>query len=370
MNQSVSWGAQSVPSMSGKVALVTGANSGLGAATATALAAAGARVILACRSADRAQTVRVQLEGDHHLVEVIDLADLQSVAQCAQRLRQSAIELDLLICNAGVMALPKASTADGFETHFAVNHLGHFALTCQVLELLAPTGKVVTVASHWHRAAPSGWDPKAQGRYHPWMAYGRSKLANMLFASELDRRLKAAGSAIQSLAAHPGYAVTNLVHVAPQMTNAKLTASVMKLGDQLIAQSAQDGALPTLRAATDGSTKGGEYFGPDGWFEIRGKATEVSRSVVASDPQAAAELWALSEKCVGMSFDVAERLHRAPQGPNDSSLSLREGSDLPEHTDEPVSPVGGDVIAEIETIEEIAQVEREDLLSGATIVKP
>ncbi|MFE6821865.1 oxidoreductase [Streptomyces sp. NPDC057690] len=289
------WNATDIPDQSGRTAVVTGANSGLGLATVEALARAGAHVVLAVRDPRRGEAAAAAVPGS---VEVrrLDLADLSSVREFAAGWRG---DLDLLINNAGVMNIPEARTKDGFETQFGTNHLGHFALT----NLLLPhiTDRVVVLSSGAHRMPGS---PRIHfdnldltGEYSPMAAYSQSKLANLLFTLELQRRLGEAGSPVRALAAHPGWAATNL-----QGHDASLLRRLfMRLGNRLIAQDGRAGALPTLYAAVR-DLPGASYVGPDGLFEMRGAPTLVGRSAAAGDPAAALRLWTVSEELTGVTF--------------------------------------------------------------------
>ncbi|SDP16786.1 NADP-dependent 3-hydroxy acid dehydrogenase YdfG [Klenkia soli] len=285
------WSTVDIPSQAGRTAVVTGANSGLGLATARALAAAGAHVVLAVRDVGRGERAARSITGD---VEVrrLDLADLASVREFASSWTG---DLDLLVNNAGIMMVPAGRTADGFELQFGTNHLGHFALTSLLLPHI--TDRVVTVSSGLHRSGTIVLDDLNWERrpYSDTGAYGASKLANLLFALELQRRLTASGSSVRSMAAHPGYAATNL----QSHTENRLKDVAMKLGNRFIAQSDADGALPTLFAAT-ADLPGGSYAGPSGFQEGRGAPTLVGRSREASDVQLAKDLWTASEQLTGI----------------------------------------------------------------------
>ncbi len=282
-----------VPSQAGRTAVVTGATSGLGLATARALAAAGARVVLAVRDVARGEAAAAGLTGE---VEVrrLDLADLASVHAFAGAWTGP---LDVLVANAGIMMVPQGRTADGFELQFGTNHLGHFALT----NLLLPhvTDRVVTVSSSAHRVGGLDLTDLAWERrpYSPERAYGASKLANLLFTLELQRRLTAAGSPVRATAAHPGWSATNL----QGHTGNRVKHAAMALGNRVVAQSGEQGALPTLFAAT-ADLPGGSYAGPEGAFELRGQPTLVGRSRAASDPGLAARLWTASAELTGADF--------------------------------------------------------------------
>jgi NAD(P)-dependent dehydrogenase (short-subunit alcohol dehydrogenase family) len=306
--RAVKWTADQIPDQSGRVAVVTGANSGLGLATARELARAGARTVLACRDVARAEEARRDIEVRASNTEVdvaeLDLASLDSVHSFAERLRSEHDGIDLLVNNAGVMATPRLRTADGFELQFGTNHLGHFALTGLVIDMLQgrDDARVVTLSSNAHRYGRIAFDNlRGERRYFRWSAYGQSKLANLLFALELDRRLRAAGSAVKSVAAHPGYAATNLHHTGPPRVDELL----MLVPNKVIAQSDEMGALPTLYAATESGIEGGTYVGPDGFGEQRGHPTTVAPSAAAGDEETARRLWEVSEEMTGVRFELA-----------------------------------------------------------------
>ncbi|HEV8556795.1 MAG TPA: oxidoreductase [Actinophytocola sp.] len=278
------WTAADIPAQSGRTVVVTGANSGLGAATARELARAGAHVIIACRNVSKGEAAAATMAGTVE-VRPLDLADLSSIRSFASTLSDP---FDVLINNAGVMALPLRRTADGFEMQIGTNHLGHFALTGLLLDRIRD--KVVTVSSGVHRLGRIRLDDLnwESGRYQRWLAYAQSKLANLLFTYELSRRLTAAGSPVKSLAAHPGYAATNL-----QSHTESIQDKVMSLGNRL-AQSAEMGALPTLYAATmDVPTA--TYLGPDGFMENRGHPKVVRSNAASHNEEVARRLWELSE---------------------------------------------------------------------------
>ncbi|MFJ8045696.1 oxidoreductase [Kitasatospora sp. NPDC096147] len=305
MANTVKWNTGDIPDQSGRRAVVTGANSGLGIATVDALARAGAHVVLAVRDVRRgeaaAASVVASVAGGKGSVEVrrLDLADLASVREFAAGWEG---ELDLLVNNAGVMNLPEGTTADGFETQFGTNHLGHFALTNLLLPHL--TDRVVTVASGMHKYPGNRIhfeDLNLRRGYHPVRAYAQSKLANLLFTLELQRRLTAAGSTVRALAAHPGYAATNL----QGHDGSAVRRALMAIGNRVVAQDSRSGALPSLYAATM-DLPGASYVGPDGFAEGRGAPTLVGRSTAASDPETAARLWVESERLTGTAFPAAE----------------------------------------------------------------
>ncbi|MGW0862625.1 oxidoreductase [Streptomyces sp. NPDC002611] len=286
--------ARRLPDLTGRTVVVTGANSGIGLTATDALARAGAHVVLAVRDPERGRAAAATVRGSTE-VRRLDLADLSSVREFAEAWREP---LHTLINNAGVMMLPRQHTKDGFEMQFGTNHLGHFALT----NLLLPhiTDRVVTVSSGAHRwgGARIGFDDlDLTTGYTPQRAYAQSKLANLLFTLELQRRLEESGSPVRALAAHPGYAATNLQsHAANPAARA-----FMRLGNRFFAQDDRAGALPTLYAATQ-DLPGASYVGPDGLGEMRGAPTLVGRSRAASDPQTARRLWRVSEELTGTRF--------------------------------------------------------------------
>jgi NAD(P)-dependent dehydrogenase (short-subunit alcohol dehydrogenase family) len=300
------WTAADIPDQSGRVAVVTGANSGLGLATARELARAGARVVLACRSTekgkDAASRIVSLVPGADVQPAVLDLADLESVRAFPA---SAPDRLDLLINNAGVMAAPRRVTKQGFESQFATNHLGHFALTGLLLGRLlsAPAPRVVTVSSTLHRRGKMNFDDlQGERKYSPWGAYGQSKLANLMFCFELQRRATEAGTALLSMAAHPGYAATNLQFAATDRFYEKAFGWI---GNRLLAQSADMGALPTLYAATVADLPGGTYVGPGGRSEQRGYPKVVTAAGKAYDEAAWRRLWEVSEELTGVHYDFA-----------------------------------------------------------------
>ena len=287
------WTDADLPDLAGRSVIITGANSGIGRAAARALARAGATVTLAVRDVRKGETAAAAMTGDV-MVRALDLANLRSVHAFAEATTES---FDVLIDNAGVMAVPAQRTADGFEMQIGTNHLGHFALTNLLLPLI--TDRVVVVSSELHR---SGWIDVEdlnweRRRYKAWDAYGQSKLANLLFVFELERRLAASGSGVRALAVHPGYAATNLQSHAAS----RVTAAVMTLGNRLVAQSDAMGALPTLYGAT-ADAPGGSYIGPDGFRSMRGYPAVGVPSPKARDAAVAAQLWELSEELTGVSW--------------------------------------------------------------------
>ena len=284
-----------MPDLTGQTAIVTGANSGIGRAAARALADSRARVVLAVRDTDKGREAAAAMPGDTD-VRRLDLADLASVREFAAAWEG---EIDLLVNNAGVMVPPLSRTADGFELQFGTNHLGHFALTNLLLEQV--TGRVVTVSSGGHRMGSIDFDDLNWERkpYKAWRAYGQSKLANLLFTSELQRRLTAAGSPVLATAAHPGYAATNLQFHSQR----RALDLISVVGNRLIAQDEDGGALPTLFAAV-ADVPGDGYAGPGGFMEVRGAPKLVKRSRAAQDAVLARRLWEVSEELTGVRFPL------------------------------------------------------------------
>jgi NAD(P)-dependent dehydrogenase (short-subunit alcohol dehydrogenase family) len=304
------WTAADIPDQTGRTAVVTGANSGLGYHTALGLARHGAHVVLACRDAGRGADALSRLTAAAPAASVelgiLDLADLASVRRFAETHTANGGP-DLLVNNAGVMALPLRRTVDGFEMQFGTNHLGHFALTGLLLPglLARPGARVVTVSSGVHRVGRIDFDNlNAERSYRKWLAYGQSKLANLLFTLELQRRLDAAGVAVLAAAAHPGYAATNLQTTGVRMAGQRRLEPLVQLGNRLLAQPDAMGALPSLFAATDPTVRGGDYIGPDGLLEQRGHPKRVARSRRAQDADTARRLWDVSEGLTGVRYDA------------------------------------------------------------------
>jgi NAD(P)-dependent dehydrogenase (short-subunit alcohol dehydrogenase family) len=305
---STKWTTEQIPDQTGRTAIVTGANSGLGLVSARELARRGASVVLACRNAEKGAAAleaisrvapRARLE-----LAALDLGSLTSVQAFAEQFRSTHDGLDLLLNNAGVMAPPRQVTAEGFELQFGTNHLGHFALTGRLIGAMEgrEDARVVTLSSNAHKMGRIDFDDlQSERRYNRWRAYGQSKLADLMCALELDRRLRAADSTVKSLAAHPGYAATNLQSAAVPT----LDRIVMVFTNALAAQSADRGALPSLYAATEPGLEGGIYVGPDGIGEFRGHPRQVSPNGAARDEQVAARLWEVSEELTGVRYELA-----------------------------------------------------------------
>jgi NAD(P)-dependent dehydrogenase (short-subunit alcohol dehydrogenase family) len=288
-----SWTPAEMPDQSGRTFVVTGANSGIGLAAARELAASGARVVLAVRDTAKGQAAAAGLSGNPE-VRALDLADLASVRAFAEGLDRN---IDVLVNNAGVMATPHRTTADGFELQLGTNHLGHFALTGLLLPRIQD--RVVAISSGGHRIGRINFDDlQSERSYRRWPAYGQSKLANLLFMYELQRRLDAAGSPLRSVAAHPGYAATNL-----QSHTESIQDRIMGLANRIFAQSDEQGAWPTLYAATTPDLPGGSYVGPDGFLEQRGNPKLVGSSAAARDEDTARRLWEVSEELTGVHYE-------------------------------------------------------------------
>ncbi len=301
MSEASSWIDENIPNQSGKLVLVTGANSGLGYEVTRALARKGATMLMACRNLEKAEEAAAKVRDENPKGKVrlmqLDLADLGSVKRFAGEFHSEYDHLDLLVNNAGVMAPPYGQTADGFELQFGINHLGHFALTGLLLDLLmnTPKARIVTVSSYAHYFGRINFgDLNSQKSYQKWLAYGQSKLANLLFAYELQRRLSRNGQSLISVTAHPGYAATNLQH----------NSVLFSFLNLIMAQSQEMGALPVLYAATRPEIKGGEYVGPDGFLGQHGYP-HLARSSKSSHNEALARrLWEVSEKLTGIEYDI------------------------------------------------------------------
>ena len=301
------WNADDIPDQSGRTAIVTGGNSGLGYYTSLELARHGAKVVVASRSDVRGKEAiaRIIAEVPNADVELrsLDLADLSNIRTFADGIQSSYPAVDLLVNNAGVMAIDKATTADGFEMQMGTNHLGHFALTGLLLPLMLNVegARVVTVSSNAHKPAKLDLDDlQHEKRYRKWIVYGQTKLANLLFTYEFQRRLTSADAALISVAAHPGTAATNLVRVSAGDNPIK--AAVMTTGIRFFSQSGSRGALPQLYAATAPEVEGGEYFGPNGIAEQFGYPKRVDSTSASKNLETAAELWTMSEKLTGVTF--------------------------------------------------------------------
>ena len=301
MSMNNKWTTEQIPDQSGKIVIVTGANSGIGYEATRALAIKGATVIMACRSLEKGQSAENQIRAEFPdaqvLLRPLDLADLSSVQQFANTFLSEFDRLDVLINNAGVMAIPYHKTADGFEMQFGTNHLGHFKLNALLFDLLkkTPNSRIVTVTSYAHFF---GWinfnNLNSERFYQKWLAYCQSKLANILFGYELQRRVALGGKNPLSIVVHPGWAATNLQH----------STWFFSLLNPLLSQSQEMGALPSLYAATSPEVCGGEYIGPDGFLGQRGYPHKARSSRRSMDLDTAKKLWAISEEITGIQFDI------------------------------------------------------------------
>jgi NAD(P)-dependent dehydrogenase (short-subunit alcohol dehydrogenase family) len=307
----MAWTADDIPAQAGKTFVITGANSGIGYEAALELARKGAHVVLACRDQGKGRAAVDAIKAKHAPASVslleLDLADLKSIRRFADAVRGAHPALHGLLNNAGVMAIPYRRTVDGFEMQFGTNHLGHFALTGLLLErlLATPGARVVTVSSNAHKFGAMRWDDLQWERgYRKWFAYSQSKLANLLFANELQRRLAAAKAGPISVACHPGYAATNLQGAGPRMQGSSIAGTVMELANRLFAQNAAMGALPTLYAATAPDVRGGDYIGPDGLGEQWGHPKKVRSIARANDAEAQRRLWETSERLTGVRYEA------------------------------------------------------------------
>ena len=293
------WSAADVPDQSGRVIVITGANSGIGFEAAKVLTAKGGTVVLACRNEDKAAeaeaAIRAGDPGADTSVVVLDVADLSSVRQGAETIRAAHGHIDILVNNAGIMAVPEQRSPDGFELQLATNHLGHFALTGLLMDRLldTPGSRVVSISSQAHRFGSMDFDDLNWDHgYKSWGAYGRSKLANLMFIYELQRRLERAGADTIATAAHPGWTETNLQKYSP----------MLQFLNRFVAMDPEQGALPTLYAATAPEVKGGDYYGPNGFAEVRGYPKRVGSIQLSHDRAVAEKLWAVSEELTGVHY--------------------------------------------------------------------
>ena len=314
MSRRATWMIDDAPDQTGRVAVITGGSGGLGRETARRLASRGAMVILACRDVTKGEDAADAIAAEstqavRPRIVRLDLSSVASVRAAAEEICATCPRVDLLINNAGVMTIPFGRSADGFELTFATNHLGHFALTGLLLErlLAAPGSRVVTVGSSAHRRANNGdlVDLETPQNYEPGKAYDRSKLANLLFAYELQHRLRAADADTISLAAHPGNARTELWRTSSPVERA-LIGPRLSLLTFWLAQDAERGALPIVRAALDPTAQGGDYYGPSGWFQYTGPPTRVDSSPSSYDRSAQRALWQASEQMTGVSYSLAD----------------------------------------------------------------
>lgn len=296
----MNWTTENIPDQTGKTVIVTGANSGIGFDAARVLAEKGARVILACRSQNKGQEAldKIKARVPNALVELgsLDLSSLESVRSFASWFKQNHNQLDLLINNAGIMTTPFGHTADGFELQLGTNHFGHFALTGLLIDLVqaTPNARVVTLSSQAHRIGKIDFDNlNSEKGYNKYRAYGQSKLANLMFAYELERRLRKTNSNVISVAAHPGSTSTDLAR------HSRLLNLFFILG---LSQDVTKGSLPTLRAACDPNTQGGDYYGPGGFMQLVGPPVKEQSTKRSHDKEVARRLWQVSEQMTGISY--------------------------------------------------------------------
>lgn len=298
MNDTV-WDGSQIPDLSGKIALVTGASSGIGYEAARVLANKGAKVIIAVRNAVKGNTAldKIKAQNDGADVEFmqVDLSELESVNTFVKEYKEKYDKLDILINNAGVMIPPYTKTKDGFELQMGTNHFGHFALTLQLLDIIkkTPDARIVNVSSSAHKQGNINFEDLTweKRKYKPWRAYGDSKIANLYFTFELQKKLE--GSGIKVTAAHPGWTATELQRHSGLIDNL----------NRFFAMSIEQGALPTLRAATDETAQGGDYYGPDGFMEMKGYPVKVDTTELAKDESKAKKLWDVSEELTQVKFD-------------------------------------------------------------------
>jgi len=309
--QKMKWKTSNIPDLKGKIALVTGANSGLGFYTSLELARKGALVIMAARNKERGNTAVEKIRSEIPTAELqfmkLDLANLELVKYFADSFIEEFERLDIMVNNAGVMALPLMRTIQGFEMQFGTNHLGHFALTALMINHIekTPGARIVNVSSTAHKFGKINFDDlNSERSYSKWAAYGQSKLANMLFTYELNRRMRLAGKQTKVMASHPGYADTNLQIRGGEMEGSKANVWVNNLMNKIFAQPAWKGALPSLYAATCDLAESGKYYGPSGFGSMRGYPREEKVNPKLINPEVAKRLWEESERLTGVKFVV------------------------------------------------------------------
>jgi NAD(P)-dependent dehydrogenase (short-subunit alcohol dehydrogenase family) len=303
------WTAADLPDLSDRTFVVTGANSGLGLETTRMLATRGARVVMACRNQEKGRDAMASIQAGLPTARLeltkLDLGSLASIRACAADLQARFPVIDVLVNNAGIMAVPRTLTEDGFEVQIGTNHFGHFALTGLLFDSLrrAPAPRVVSVSSIAHTLGRMDFDDlMGARRYQKWSAYAKSKLANLLFVYELHRRLQARGIEVLAAGAHPGYSSTNLQAVGPKQEGSAFGAWMMSAGNAMFAQPAERGALPTIYAAAAPGVASGDYYGPDGLFEVWGYPKKVTSNAASHDSVAAQKLWDASVKLTGVDF--------------------------------------------------------------------
>ncbi len=304
------WNAEDMDDLGGQTVIVTGANSGLGLSATEILAEHGAKVIMACRSMDKAKDAKQEIieELDNPDLEVmeLDLSSLDSVESFAEEFKEEYDSLDILCNNAGLMALPRRETEDGFEMQLGVNHLGHFALTAHLIDMIIDSnGRVVNQSSMAHEDAEIDFDDlMGEDNYSKWGAYGQSKLANLLFTYELDRRLKEKDVDVESVGCHPGVSDTNLFKIGPKMEHSKLKLFLGKIFSKFLGQSPDKGCLPMVYAATSEEIEGGEYIGPDGFKTMTGYPEKQESSKASNNEEDAKKVWKRSEELTGVEFKI------------------------------------------------------------------
>jgi NAD(P)-dependent dehydrogenase (short-subunit alcohol dehydrogenase family) len=305
------WKASDMPDLTGKIAVVTGGNSGIGFFTCLELARKGAHVVLAARNKERGldalEKIKLKIPSANLQFMKLDLANIELIKHFADTFTEEYERLDILVNNAGVMALPLRRTAQGFEMQFGTNHLGHFALTALLFNIIerTPGSRIVNVSSLMHKFGKINFDDlNWEKSYSKWQAYGQSKLANLLFSLELNRRLRAAGKQTGVMTSHPGYAATKLQVRAGEMEGSKMNVRANNLMNALFAQPASKGALPSLYAATCENAISGKFYGPSGLGSVRGYPREEKINPLLTNPDVAKRLWEKSEKLIGMRFGV------------------------------------------------------------------
>jgi NAD(P)-dependent dehydrogenase (short-subunit alcohol dehydrogenase family) len=306
------WAPSEIRDLENEIIIVTGANSGLGFSATKILAEHGAKVVMACRSIEKAKDAKQEIieELDDPDLEVmeLDLSSLDSVESFADEFREWYDSLDILCNNAGLMALPRRETEDGFEMQLGVNHLGHFALTAHLIDMIVDSsGRVVNQSSMAHEDGEIDFDDlMGEEDYSKWGAYGQSKLANLLFTYELDRRLKEKDIDVESVGCHPGVSDTNLFKIGPKMEHSKLKLFLGKIFSKVLGQSPDKGCLPMVYAATSEEIEGGEYIGPDGFKTMRGYPEKQESSKASQNEEDAKKLWERSEELTGIEFKINE----------------------------------------------------------------
>ena len=306
----MNWKAKDMEDMEGKTVIVTGANSGLGFEGVKKFAEKNAEVIMACRTLEKAEKalkkIEEELEDPDLELMKLDLADLETVKEFAEEFRENHDSLDILCNNAGLMAIPRRETVDGFEMQLGVNHLGHFALTGHLIDMLIESeGRIVNQSSMAHEGSEIDFDDlMSEESYSKWGAYGQSKLANLLFTYELDRKLKDIDADVEAVGCHPGVSDTNLFRKGPEMTNSKIKEKLGGFFSQIIGQSAEKGALPMLYAATE-DLEGGEYIGPGGLLSMRGLPEKQESSEASHNKRSQEKLWKRSEELTGVEYRMA-----------------------------------------------------------------